>query len=1175
MRLLELHLKAFGPFTDHVLTLGSGSQRLVLVHGLNEAGKSSALRAIAGLRFGIPTRTEDRFVHDYAQMRIGGVFVDGQGQTHSLMRRKGTGVTLRFADFSNAGVELPDPVSPALTRLLTGGLSVGDYESMFSLDHQVLRRGGAALAKGEGETGAALFEASSGASDVQKILAELDASAKRFFIPAAHAKNGRINQALAEYKAQAEQYKSAQVKPARWEIVDRVSRLAHHALNDAKADCQSRRSDLALLNELMAVAPILAALAHAESVAEALCGQPLLAENAATERAGAAAGLSDATADMAVYARRVQSHREAIARLQLDPEVLAASAAVSRLGAAAGALQQLFEHIATADAEAASRAGALNDLSAQIMPGEVTRAVLDRVPAPAATAHISACVVKLEQAGRALEQHGVNKPDVSATASGAATAVTDAAAQADLRIVLSEINKNATAFDVFGRSPAAIQQAARAASSQLAEAGLSDEASARRVRPLMGAVIDAASQQATALASERIEKIRRIDDMTEALRHCENVLGDLLAQGHVPTYEDVRLARQHRETGWVLVRAIHIDAGAQPPTAGAIASYTKARALPESFEAAVREADSLMDSLARDTGRVTRLEAERREQDRLVRDVQRQQEEVAKLEVRQAALDAGWQAQLKSAGLPAMPPAQVRDWQALVLSALKAFDEIQALSHEQGRLRALEDGFSRKLRQALHRLGMQSVAGEASLATLVAMGEDSQRQIQQRAQDEAKAAGQALQLQKQLETYAAREQDLRRARDEARSQFSACLASLQLPADASLAMAQARLDEFSALRAAHASLQDIETRRASHAASLSIHQHVASNIAAALGEPTPVDLLMAAERWSSRLEKASRQHAQLMLSQQQIVASEQHVADVQSKALHHQATLARLRTAAGVETTAELPAAEELSAQKRQALRDGAAAASQLAQASNKSRETLEQLLAGRLQEALRADATRLSHAVEQSDERVEQARVTDEAARIELAGLNAQDKAASALEAMASAIATVRETLPLHIRTRLAHSLLQAAVERFKERSQAPMLKSASGFFTQMTGSEFVGLVNDDAQQPPVIAARRPGGALVGVDALSEGTRDQLFLALRLAALQLQRERGVDLPVVLDDVLMTSDDGRAGCVLQALCTFSEQGQVIVFTHHQHLIELARRVVPADVLAVVELKRQK
>jgi len=145
--------------------------------------------------------------------------------------------------------------------------------------------------------------------------------------------------------------------------------------------------------------------------------------------------------------------------------------------------------------------------------------------------------------------------------------------------------------------------------------------------------------------------------------------------------------------------------------------------------------------------------------------------------------------------------------------------------------------------------------------------------------------------------------------------------------------------------------------------------------------------------------------------------------------------------------------------------------------------------------------------------------------------------------------------------------------VQRFKERSQAPILKSASGYFAQITGGEFEGLINDDSNNIPVIAAKRPGGAILSVEAMSEGTRDQLYLALRMAALKLQRERGVDLPVILDDVLMASDDVRAGCIFKALADFSTSGQVIVFTHHHHLCDVARKNVDHDAIALVELKR--
>jgi len=46
MKILELALHAFGPFTDAVLDLSAGREGLHLIYGPNEAGKSSALRAL-------------------------------------------------------------------------------------------------------------------------------------------------------------------------------------------------------------------------------------------------------------------------------------------------------------------------------------------------------------------------------------------------------------------------------------------------------------------------------------------------------------------------------------------------------------------------------------------------------------------------------------------------------------------------------------------------------------------------------------------------------------------------------------------------------------------------------------------------------------------------------------------------------------------------------------------------------------------------------------------------------------------------------------------------------------------------------------------------------------------------------------------------------------------------
>lgn len=132
-------------------------------------------------------------------------------------------------------------------------------------------------------------------------------------------------------------------------------------------------------------------------------------------------------------------------------------------------------------------------------------------------------------------------------------------------------------------------------------------------------------------------------------------------------------------------------------------------------------------------------------------------------------------------------------------------------------------------------------------------------------------------------------------------------------------------------------------------------------------------------------------------------------------------------------------------------------------------------------------------------------------------------------------------------------------------------MLPSASRYFEQMTDGQFLRLVSDDSDAKPLLLAQRSNVIQVKVEGLSEGTRDQLYVALRLAALGMRRAAGYDLPVVLHDMLMTSDDGRARLALRAIAEFSKGHQVILFTHHAHLLKVADRTVPGQVLQVVAL----
>ena len=72
MKILSLELARFGPFSDLALDFSSSARALHLVVGSNEAGKSTTLRAVTGLLFGIPERTIDDHRHTKPDLRSGG-----------------------------------------------------------------------------------------------------------------------------------------------------------------------------------------------------------------------------------------------------------------------------------------------------------------------------------------------------------------------------------------------------------------------------------------------------------------------------------------------------------------------------------------------------------------------------------------------------------------------------------------------------------------------------------------------------------------------------------------------------------------------------------------------------------------------------------------------------------------------------------------------------------------------------------------------------------------------------------------------------------------------------------------------------------------------------------------------------------------------------------------------
>src|SRR5262245_2931193 len=186
MKLLELQLLAFGPFTGARLDFSSPLPGLHVVYGANEAGKSTALRAVRGFLYGIEPRTRDAHLHRMPDLRVGARVSDEAGNVLELVRRKGNQRTLLDA----AG----KPVDEAVLARLLHGISEPLFSTAFGLDHDGLRRGGEALLAGGGDLGESLLEAGLGSGALHQALRSLRAEAEALFTPQAQVKP--INQAI-------------------------------------------------------------------------------------------------------------------------------------------------------------------------------------------------------------------------------------------------------------------------------------------------------------------------------------------------------------------------------------------------------------------------------------------------------------------------------------------------------------------------------------------------------------------------------------------------------------------------------------------------------------------------------------------------------------------------------------------------------------------------------------------------------------------------------------------------------------------------------------------------------------------------------------------------------------------------------------------------------------------
>ena len=127
-----------------------------------------------------------------------------------------------------------------------------------------------------------------------------------------------------------------------------------------------------------------------------------------------------------------------------------------------------------------------------------------------------------------------------------------------------------------------------------------------------------------------------------------------------------------------------------------------------------------------------------------------------------------------------------------------------------------------------------------------------------------------------------------------------------------------------------------------------------------------------------------------------------------------------------------------------------------------------------------------------------------------------------------------------------LSLAALTAANTSLRQRYAPTLAEKTAKIFAKLTKKKYNKVLLNETLAPA--AGREDLAGIWNAPLLSQGTADQLYLALRLALCLTVLPEEKSVPIILDDALVHFDDGRMAQALEVLLELSESRQILLFT---------------------------
>lgn len=1170
MRLKKIHIQSVLNYDDFVLEFNKRDHGLYLIYGPNEVGKSTLLQVLIDLLFG--GKADPNLYGSASRIRA---LIDVAGKEHAIFRRK------RYSrievDPNEEGLSEEE-----IARLL-GGYTEEQYQLLFGFNHERLRAGGESLLESEGEAGISLFETGGGLQNLQRLLTELDERSRNLLEPNFRTNSKRkINIAVRSYNNAIQTLRDISLKGDDYQKLrkDFLTKQQHvQTLAEKKKQLDQKREQL---ERIKRTRPKVFELEHLQSTLKNFKDFTPLPDEYIDWIPQKIEQLNEEKALLQTLEAEKRARETKMNEIQIDHDILAFGEEIDRLYQDLGQYKtRKYEEIPQEREQLQQLQMTAREIFQRLAP-ELSTDQLESLRIPFADEE---SIIKY---AKRLNEHKKDKENIKgqlAEWKGERKKHEEELAKigelkdiSSLKHFLIELRKIGDLDKTLATKKADIHYKQKEIDQSLKQQGIWTKTAEELMETSLPLLETIEQYQAIwQKYTNKLEELQRsYESIEQDLRRIKHELEEIEQSGDIPVEEELLAAREHREMGWELIKKVWLE---KVEDAGKIQEYAGELQLHQAYEQAVQRADEIVDTMRKESELSAKRSHLLLRQEQLKKDLAHIKETIATEEEAFSQFKEKWQQEWTASGIHAKSPQEMKAWYSTFYQPLVAdFRKLQLEQNEYQTLLEQKQQFHDRLIKELANVGLM-VDANKDLNDLIKLAEDF-------IEGNDKKHEQVTFINKSIDNIADKLAELEDKLAELEEHINECEQRLDLfrmkyphlPDDAE--MIEVYIEQIRNLFEHVDIIKQKRTILNNKEQAVQAFEKRTGDLAEHFNER--LDEYVSHEQYLRELRDRYRVASENLSNQKQF---KQEIQELEEKIVTKNRELTRLQDEIGRYLTIyhckreeELLQLVERSRQFKE-LQEKINTTIQELQERAGAFFTIEKLVNEVKSAPEDTDVDRELETVVQNIQEIEE-RLNEENRLLgqleeQLNQLDGSDTRAADLAQDAEVYMTeIDRYWNEFLRVEIARKMLQRAIERFREENEGAIIEKAGTFFEKLTLGNYQGLSIEYDGVKPYIEVLHHTGQKWRVSSLSDGARDQLYLALRLAFIDQHFDSELALPIIMDDILVNFDDERALATLKVLDGLAEKMQILYFTHHRTITGMYNQLKNAEVIALDQLKQK-